>query len=138
MRTHARPGAPGLAPSARGTLLLLLLAAAASAPAQPVRNGPLPGPLPLFPSDNWWNVDVSAAPRDPDEAALLSFIGPGKGLHPDFGGDASLSGPEIYGMPYVVVPGSQPLVPVTFDYDDESDPGAPGRPAGYPITGVAP
>ena len=36
-------------------------------------------------------------------------------------------------MPYIVVPGTQPLVPVTFDYDDESDDGAPGRPPGYPI-----
>jgi hypothetical protein len=36
-------------------------------------------------------------------------------------------------MPYIVVSGSQPLVPVTFEYDDESDLGAPGRPAGYPI-----
>ena len=37
-------------------------------------------------------------------------------------------------MPYIVVPGTQPLVPVTFvDYGDESDAGAPGRPPGYPI-----
>ena len=39
----------------------------------------------------------------------------------------------IYGIPFVVVPGTQPLVPVTFGYDDESDVGAPGRPAGYPL-----
>lgn len=124
------------APPARRLLALplaFLLSCPLAASAQVVRNGPLPGPLPLFPADNWWNVDVSAAPRDPNEAAILAFIGAGKGLHPDFGGDASASGPEIYGMPYVVVPGSQPLVPVAFDYDDESDPGAPGRPAGYPI-----
>ena len=37
-------------------------------------------------------------------------------------------------MPYIVVPGTQPLVPVTFvDYRRQSDVGAPGRPAGYPI-----
>src|SRR5436190_1075128 len=36
-------------------------------------------------------------------------------------------------MVWVTVPGTQPLVPVVFDYDDESDAGAPGRPAGYPI-----
>jgi hypothetical protein len=110
-----------------------LLLAAAAAPAQPVRNGPLPGPLPIFPADNWWNADVSGAPRDPNETAILAFIGTSRGLHPDFGGDASGSDPDIYGMPYLVVPGSQPLEPVAFDYDDESDPGAPGRPAGYPI-----
>ena len=39
-------------------------------------------------------------------------------LHPDFG-----SNPD-YGIPYVVVPGNQPRVPIGFDqYGDESDPG---------------
>src|SRR5262249_61017744 len=39
-----------------------------------------------------------------------------------------------YGIPYVVVSGDEPLVPVNFvAYGDESDPGAPGRPAGYPL-----
>ena len=48
-------------------------------------------------------------------------------LHPDFG-------PPPYGIPYVGVPGTQALAPVTFtDYGDESDAGAPGRPPGYPI-----
>ena len=41
-------------------------------------------------------------------------------------------------MIYVVVPGTQPLVPVTFvEYGSESDAGAPGRPAGYPIPNEA-
>jgi hypothetical protein len=53
-------------------------------------------------------------------------------MHPDFGGDSSPF-PEIYGMVYVTVAGDQPLEPVVFDYSDESDPGAPGRPPGYPI-----
>ncbi len=135
MRTNGvRPTAPGSALSApRAALLLPLLLGTLFAQAQPVRNGPLPEPLPLFPAGNWWNADASAAPRDPNEAAILAFIGASKGLHPDFGGDASTSGPDIYGMPYLVVPGSQPLEPVAFDYADESDDGAPGRPAGYPI-----
>lgn len=135
MRTNgSRLGASGWPlSSARTVLLVSLLLGALRAPAQPVRNGPLPEPLPLFPDDSWWNADVSAAPRDPNEAAILAFIGASKGLHPDFGGDASDTGPDIYGMPYLVVPGSQPLEPVAFDYADESDTGAPGRPAGYPI-----
>ncbi|MBK9965249.1 MAG: hypothetical protein IPP07_10270 [Holophagales bacterium] len=135
MRTNGlRRPASGLALTpVRAALLVSLLLLAPGAPAQPVRNGPLPGPLPLFPADSWWNADVSAAPRDASEAAILAFIGASKGLHPDFGGDASTSGPETYGMPYLVVPGSQPLEPVAFDYADESDTGAPGRPAGYPI-----
>jgi hypothetical protein len=132
MRTTGRPRALGLASTVqRAALAPLFLGSLALA--QPVRNGPLPAPLPLFPADTWWNADVSAAPRDPNEAALLAFIGASKGLHPDFGGDASSTDPDIYGMPYLVVPGSQPLEPVAFDYADESDDGAPGRPAGYPI-----
>ena len=103
---------------------------------QAVQGGALPAPLPLFPPDNWWNVDVSAAPLDPNSAAFITWIGATKGLHPDFGGDSSPS-PQIYGMPYIVVPGSEPLEPVAFDYVDESDPGAPGRPAGYPIPAEA-
>jgi hypothetical protein len=109
-----------------------LLAAVAQAQA-PVRGGALPAPLPLFPPGNWWNTDISTAPVDPNSNAFLAFVGATRGMHPDFGGDSGDSSSPIYGMPYVVVSGSQPLVPVTFDYDDESDAGAPGRPPGYPI-----
>jgi hypothetical protein len=100
---------------------------------QPVRNGELPPPMPLFPPSNWWNTDITNAPVDPKSAAFISFIGPSRGMHPDFGGESGEPEAPIYGMPYVVVSGSQPLVPVTFDYDDESDYAAPGRPPGYPI-----
>jgi len=100
---------------------------------QPVRGGALPEPLPLFPPANWWNTDVSAAPVDPASASFIAFIGANRGLHPDFGGDSGDPDAPIYGFPYVTVSGSQPLVPVVFDYDDESDYAAPGRPPGYPI-----
>ena len=81
----------------------------------------------MYPASNWWNQDISAAPLDPSSAAFISFIGATRTLHPDFG-------PSPYGMPYVVVAGDQPLVqPVWTAYGDESDNGAPGRPAGYPI-----
>ena len=77
----------------------------------------------MFPSDNWWNVDVSSAPVDPKSGQFLDFIGRGTPLHPDFGGIAD-SPPEIYGMVYLSVPGTQPLVPVTFvEFGDESDDG---------------
>jgi len=115
------------------------LAAFVTAPiaaGQAVQGGALPAPLPLFPPDNWWNVDVSQAPLDVNSAAFITWIGAAKGLHPDLGGDSSPS-PQIYGMPFIVVPGSEPLEPVAFDYVDESDPGAPGRPSGYPIPAEA-
>src|SRR6478672_11632039 len=105
-------------------LLILFLAVSAAAQA-PVRGGALPAPLPLFPPDNWWNTDVTGAPVDPQSASYVGFIGSGRGMHPDFGGDSGDPSSPIYGMPYVVVTASQPLVPVTFDYDDESDIGAP-------------
>jgi hypothetical protein len=115
-------------------LLVPLFLLAVSAVAQsPVRGGALPEPLPLFPPTNWWNVDIMQAPVDPNSASFLDVIGRGRGMHPDFGGDSGEPDAPIYGMPYIVVPGNQPLVPVVFDYDDESDDGAPGRPAGYPI-----
>lgn len=81
----------------------------------------------VFPPDNWWNLDITAAPLDPGSAGYISFIGATRRLHPDFG-------PSPYGIPYVVVSGDQPLVqPVWTAYGDESDDGAPGRPPGYPI-----
>jgi hypothetical protein len=113
---------------------LVFLVCSWSALAQaPVRGGALPAPLPLFPQSNWWNADISMAPVDANSAAYVNFIGATRGMHPDFGGDSGDPDAPIYGMPYVIVSGSQPLVPVTFEYYDESDFAAPGRPPGYPI-----
>ncbi len=88
-----------------------------------VANGALPGPFPLFPPDNWWNLDVRLAPVDPGSAAYVAFIDQGgaRGLHPDFGGDVSPGSAETYGMPYAVVDATQPRLPVDFLYSDESD-----------------
>ena len=121
-----------------GWVLLILAGGPSALLAQGVeRGGALPGPLPLFPSNNWWNVDVSAAPVDSAKttAFITNFIGGGQPLHPDFGGDADVPpSTDIYGMVYIVVPGTQPLEPVTFvEFGSQSDAGAPGRPPGYPI-----
>jgi len=77
----------------------------------------------VFPPDNPWNTDVSSWPVHPRSANFLASIGSGN-LHPDFG--------DIYGIPYTTVPGTEPRVPVSFYYDDESDPGP------YPIPPDAP
>jgi hypothetical protein len=105
---------------------VLALASAAWAqcpPSVPVEGAPPPAPLPVFPSDNWWNTDVSQAPLDPNSASYIAFINNGgtRKLHPDFGGEASPGSVAIYGMPYAVVDGNQPKLPVTFNYWDESD-----------------
>ncbi|MEA2691376.1 MAG: hypothetical protein QOJ16_763, partial [Acidobacteriota bacterium] len=120
------------------SIAILILTLAASASAQVQRGADLSALSPLFPADNWWNVDVSAAPLDlVNGGNYINFIGPTRGLHPDFGGDVDPSNPAstaIYGMVYVSVPGSQPVEPVTFvEFGDQSDPGAPGRAPGYPI-----
>ena len=89
----------------------------------PVEGATPPAPLPLFPSDNWWNADISAAPVDSGSASYIAFINNGgtRRLHPDFGGEASPGSVDVYGMPYAIVNGSQPKQAVTFDYWDESD-----------------
>ena len=91
------------------TILVALAAPTLLAQTGAVQGGPLPGPLPLFPADNWWNVDVSGAPIDPASDSFLAFVGRSRGLHPDFGGDVPGYYPETYGIEYVTVPGSQPL-----------------------------
>ena len=85
------------------------------------QGGDLPQPLPLFPRTNWWNLNITSAPVDTNSDAFIQFIGPARGLHPDFGGDVSPGSVGIYGFPYIVVSGSQPKKAVTFQYSDESD-----------------
>jgi hypothetical protein len=91
-------------------------------------NGSLAG-LQVFPTDNWWNRDVSMATVPMNSDAIIDYIGRDKPLHADFG--------TTFGIPYVEVQGTQPKLPVTFLYGDESDYGAPGLPVGYPIPEVA-
>ena len=88
--------------------------------AQPVQGGAIPVPLPLFPSNNWWNLDITNAPVDTNSNTYINFIGPTKGMHPDFGGDAGDG--DIYGIPYVIVEGTQPKLAVEFvEFGHQSD-----------------
>jgi hypothetical protein len=88
----------------------------------------------VFPVTNWWNIDISSAPVAPQSAAMINWISGRTGgnttntraMHPDFG-------PPPYGIPYVVVDGTQARVPVTFvQYGNQSDAGINGL-SGYPI-----
>jgi hypothetical protein len=83
-----------------------------------------------YTSSSAWNTDISAAPVDPNSATIISnFVG-SVNVHPDFGTDPT------YGIPYVVVNGSQPLVNVNLEaYGDESDPGPMPVPATAPVEG---
>ncbi|HWH79340.1 MAG TPA: hypothetical protein VNT76_18295, partial [Candidatus Binatus sp.] len=107
------------------TLLTFLLGSMVPALAMnSARGGALPQPLPLFPADNWWNLDISNWPVDSNSGNYISFINNGgtRRLHPDFGGNAG-TGFSIYGMPYGVVNNviDADLKSVQFQYADESD-----------------
>ena len=88
--------------------------------------------FPLFPADNPWNTDISGYPVHPLSSEFIASIGADGHLHPDFG---TVWDGAPNGIPYVVVPGDQPRVPVTFDYADESDPGPYPIPPDAPIEG---
>jgi len=87
----------------------------------------------VFPADNPWNTDISGYDVHPSSDAFIDSIGRYTNLHPDFG--TVWAGAPI-GIPYVVVPGSQPPVPIDFvAYGDESDPGPYPVPPDAPIEG---
>jgi hypothetical protein len=87
-----------------------------------------------FPADNLWNQDVSSAAVDPNSDAIINFIGPSIGLHPDFG--SGLYAGSSMGIPYSVVGSSQSMVNIDFTaYGDESDPGPMPIPATAQIEG---
>ncbi len=93
-------------------------------------SGPTIEGCPVFPADNPWNLDVSKLPVHPNSANFIKSINQSdnKYLHADFG-----SNPD-YGIPFKVVPGTQPKVPIEFvEYGDESDPGPYPIPADAPV-----
>jgi len=106
-------------------LLLLLLVQGAGATGI--------GGIQIFPPDHIWNVPIDNLPVDSRSADYVSTIGTMKYLHPDFGSGLYDGGP--IGIPYNIVNGSVVKQTVTFDYDDESDPGPYPIPANPLIEG---
>jgi hypothetical protein len=91
-------------------------------------NGAVPsiGGCSVFPADNPWNTRIDDTTKFPVNAQWTAYQGTmntTKHLHPDWGDWST----DHYGIPWEVVPASQPGVPVTFNYADQSDPGP------YPI-----
>ena len=85
----------------------------------------------IFPNDNPWNMRVdglSLRARSTQTIAAIQAAG-SDNLHPDFGENQS------YGIPYVVVPADQPLVPITYGSEGgpESDPGPFPIPLNAPV-----
>ncbi len=107
------------------------------APAAQARTVPAAsiGGCALFPANNIWNTDISSLPVAANSETIIASIGASGHLHPDFG-SGTYNGAPI-GIPYTVVPASQPGVAVSFQYADESDPGPYPIPANAPIEGGA-
>ena len=84
----------------------------------------------IFPADNPWNKDISAASVDPYNSQIIAGFS-SNAIKADFGSGLWDGAP--IGIPYVVVCGNQPKTAINFtDYGDESDPGP------YPIPLTAP
>ena len=87
-----------------------------------------------FAAASAWNQDISDAPVAANSAEIIAGSGPSAGLHPDFGA-GFYNGARI-GIPYVVVPEGQPLVPLELgSYAASSDPGPYPIPPEAPIEG---
>ncbi len=118
----APPSFASRAPQGASWLYLPFIAGGSSTSGSPTLGG-----CAMFPSNNPWNRDISNDPVDPNSANYIASIGATINLHADFGSNPT------YGIPYVVVPGAQAFVPITFTlYGSESDPGP------YPIPPNAP
>jgi hypothetical protein len=88
----------------------------------------------IFPADNAWNTDISGQAVDPRSDTLIAHCGGTSPLHPDFG---TVYAGAANGIPYVVVHGTQPTVPLSFQYSGESDPSPYPIPPYAPIEGGA-
>jgi len=83
-----------------------------------------------FTSSSLWNTDISTASVDPNSSTIMSNWVGSVNMHPDWGTDPT------YGIPYVVVDGSQDMVNINLGASsDESDPGPMPVPANAPVEG---
>lgn len=91
----------------------------------------------IFPGDHIWNTPIDNLPVHPNSANYINTIGASRGLHADFGSGVWPPGSTSpIGIPYIDVPGSQPLVPITFIWwPEQSDDGPYPIPADAPIEG---
>lgn len=110
--------------------------ATTAAQTEPAQPPPAIAGCDVFPADNVWNTRVDELPLDPNSAVYVETIGADAPLHPDFGsGEWPPGSGTAIGIPYVDVPSDQPLVPVSFYYEGESDPGPYPIPPDVPIEG---
>ena len=78
----------------------------------------------MFPRNNIWNTPIDNLPVHSSSARFIETEGPDRNLHPDFS--------KTGGIPYIVVPANQPMVPINLA-SAESDPGPYPIPPNVPI-----
>ena len=88
----------------------------------------------VFPSDNAWNTDVSNYPKNANSDGYIAKI-VASAASPGESHIFLSAGPgSSEGMPYIVVPANQPVVPITYAaFGSESDPGPFPIPLNAPI-----
>jgi len=122
---RARSGTPFTGLFALGLLLTSPLAAQQTV-----------GGCQVLPTDNIWNTPVASLPVAANSAAIINHIGAADLMHPDFG--TVWEGAPI-GIPYVVVPNAQAMLPIDFasldGWPEESDAGPYPIPPSPPIEG---
>jgi hypothetical protein len=121
--------------TARSFGLALFLSSAWFGPA--LSAGPTIGGCPVFPGDNIWNTRVDGLPVDPHSADYVASIGADEPLKADFGSGLYEGAP--IGIPYVVVPRDQAMVPIRHaPFGDESAAGEESDPGPFPVPADAP
>lgn len=102
--------------------------------------GPSVGGCPVFPTDSIWNTPVADLPAHPLSDDYVASIGADLPLKADFGSGLYEGAP--IGIPFVVVPPNQAMMPIHFapfgdepEAAEESDPGPYPMPADAPIEG---
>jgi hypothetical protein len=94
-------------------------------------TSPMIGGCRVLPAGNAWNSKVDSLPVRNNSSALISNISATRNLHPDFGGGGQ------YGIPYIVVPASEPKRAMHWTaYGDEADPGPYPIPPNAPVEGA--
>jgi len=99
-----------------GRLVLIVVLLALLAPPVPANASAMPEApnCPIYPADDVWHSNIQQMPVNPMSATWIANMGgPGRLLHPDFGGP--------YGYQLQVVDGATPTTRVAFDYAAESD-----------------
>ncbi len=114
MRRRRRSAAAAFVAAAVISLGLTIgVAPGVASPGTPVPGAPS---CPMFPADNVWNTPIANLPVNSQSTAWLASMDTSTtNIHFVFG--------PTYGLPFTVVSPSQPLVPITFHYASQSDPG---------------